>query len=341
LVTDLGTLGDPYTFSTASDVNSSGVVVGHAFYPVPDATTLEDAQHSRAYFHDGAMHDLGAPSGIESFATSINDSGLIVGHTYRSGVGARAFIFDGDFHDLGTLGGQSSYGGAINNVGQIVGTSETADGNQRAFIYDTAMHDLGTLGGSNSFAGSINDSGVVVGRSEISPGVDVGHAFLFDGTMHDLGTLGGTGSSADGINSSGHVVGVSNTLHDATFHAFFYDGVMHDLGDLGGGYSHALAINASDQITGGSGTSDGRYHAFFYSSKTGMVDLNALIDPLSGWELQTGWAINDTGQIAGFGFLDGQSRAFLLTPVPEPLGITLGLASVPAIFSVVHRRRCR
>ena len=54
-----------------------------------------------------------------------------------------------------------------------------------------------------------------------------------------------------------------------------------------------------------------------------MVDLNTLIDPLSGWELVTAWGINDAGQITGYGLIGGETHAFLLTPVPEPATLVL------------------
>lgn len=45
-----------------------------------------------------------------------------------------------------------------------------------------------------------------------------------------------------------------------------------------------------------------------------MKNLNALIPADSGWALTAATAINDAGQIVGTGILDGQTRAFLLTP---------------------------
>ena len=45
-----------------------------------------------------------------------------------------------------------------------------------------------------------------------------------------------------------------------------------------------------------------------------MLDLNNLIPANSGWLLQQATAINDQGQIVGYGTLNGQSEAFLLTP---------------------------
>jgi len=45
-----------------------------------------------------------------------------------------------------------------------------------------------------------------------------------------------------------------------------------------------------------------------------MQDLNNMIPAGTGWVLQAGAAINDAGQIAGSGTLNGKSHAFLLTP---------------------------
>ena len=62
-------------------------------------------------------------------------------------------------------------------------------------------------------------------------------------------------------------------------------------------------------------------HAFLYSNGT-MTDLNALIP--SGWTLEQANAINDAGQIVGYGYNpQGQQDAFLLTPVPEPSTLIL------------------
>lgn len=45
-----------------------------------------------------------------------------------------------------------------------------------------------------------------------------------------------------------------------------------------------------------------------------MRDLNKLIPANSGWEINTARGINNRGQIVGEGKLNGQQRAYLLTP---------------------------
>jgi hypothetical protein len=48
-----------------------------------------------------------------------------------------------------------------------------------------------------------------------------------------------------------------------------------------------------------------------------LVDLNGLFPPGSGWVAQTSDRINDTGEIAGTGTVNGLPAAFVLTPVPS------------------------
>ena len=57
-------------------------------------------------------------------------------------------------------------------------------------------------------------------------------------------------------------------------------------------------------------------HAFVYAGGA-LYDLNDLLVPDHGWDyLTTANAVNNSGQIAGYGRIDGQYRGFLLTPVP-------------------------
>jgi hypothetical protein len=46
-----------------------------------------------------------------------------------------------------------------------------------------------------------------------------------------------------------------------------------------------------------------------------MIDLNTVIPSDAGWTLSDAAAMNDSGQIAGYGRVNGVWRAFLLTPI--------------------------
>ena len=51
---------------------------------------------------------------------------------------------------------------------------------------------------------------------------------------------------------------------------------------------------------------------------TQMIDLNTMLWNPGGWLLREGLAVNDAGQIAGEGYLNGVLHAFLLQPMKRP-----------------------
>ncbi|HXI98941.1 MAG TPA: SpvB/TcaC N-terminal domain-containing protein [Gemmatimonadaceae bacterium] len=58
-----------------------------------------------------------------------------------------------------------------------------------------------------------------------------------------------------------------------------------------------------------------------YAPNQGMIKLNDLIDPESGWTLSAAFGINDNREVVGFGYLNGQARAYRMklpdmTPCP-------------------------
>jgi probable extracellular repeat, HAF family len=204
------------------------------------------------------------------------------------------------------------------------------------------MIDLGTLGGNHSAGRGINNLGQVTGSSDIAGFGS--HAFLYDGgSMIDLGTLGGSAASGNGINDLGRVAGVSRIAGDAAVHAFLYDGSgMVDLGTLGGGDSFGNAVNGLGQVVGYSFTTGSSLeHAFMYNG-TSMVDLNRLINPQAGWFLNNATDINDAGQIVGNGIIEGQTHAFVLTPlsngaVPEPAVWAMMIAGFGIVGGLARR----
>lgn len=83
---------------------------------------------------------------------------------------------------------------------------------------------------------------------------------------------------------------------------------MTDLGTLGGPSGIASGAHASGPVVGWADTSGGAQHAFVYTGGE-MADLNTLITPGTGWELDFALSVNGTGQIVGRGAIGGETHA--------------------------------
>jgi probable HAF family extracellular repeat protein len=137
-------------------------------------------------------------------------------------------------------------------------------------------------------------------------------AFIWsNGVMTDLGTLGGSTGQAYALGNGGRVVGYADTSTGSP-HGFLFTlnsagnvSSRTDLGAGSGAYSYAWAINSLGQAVGTNG------HAVLWQDGV-MSDLNTLIPPDTGWVLMSATAINDRGEIAGWGTYQGFTRAFVL-----------------------------
>jgi probable HAF family extracellular repeat protein len=321
-LSDLGTLGG--ATSEAAGLNTLGDVVGWA-------ATAEGRIHAFLY-RNGQMLDLGTlPGGSESFATAISDDGVVVGYGGINRYGlmfrefTQAFMWQaGTMRELGALycpcTFNQRYGTsralAISRGGRVVGDSGVFRGGlTHAFLWQSdTMRDLGRdlEDTAESGAFGINDRDQVVGTIG-------GRAFLFRaGAREDLGVLPGHATAvARAVNDIGQVAGDTMTVA-GTPHAFLWDrGQLQALAALPGDEaSAATAINIGGQIVGRSGSADfSRSRAVLWQD--GMVlDLNALYAG-AGWTLVTATAINNVGQIAGVALVNGQPRAFLLSPLGQ------------------------
>lgn len=340
-ITDIDPLNDINDQAPgAACVNNAGVVVGQALLPTgPDRPFV---------WITGNVFDLGTFGGPNGGARGINARGEVVGKADTAAVPEQehAFLWSGGvLHDLGTLGGNSSVANGINNRGWIVGAADTTipdptgtigPTENHAFLlpFDGALHDLGTLGGPNSHAISVNDNGVIVGWSQVDFNIgafgipDLHPTMWVNGVPTRLPDLGGSVSLAISVNNDGTTVGQSFLADDSAFYAVIWQkGKLRNLGAVGDDVlSGASSINKWGDVVGFSITMSFASRAFLWR-KGVMTDLNTLIPANSGWVLQSAGHINDVGQIVGFGVLNGNLHAFLLTPIPG--GDRAGSATTP------------
>lgn len=339
-ISDLNTLiapGSGWTLTNAFGLNDDGRIVGggtdasgnqRAFVLEPLAS-IPEAPNPAAF----ELQPLGTLGGPTSVATDINSEGTIVGYSqiapkFSWTIGGpqwgdarstpiRAFIYqDGEMTSLGTLDDDAeatgrrhfapasySYAAAINEQGWVVGTSSLS-GTERAFLYaDGEMIDLGTL----PLGSDIEAIGPL-------PGVDIDPITTFENTAPR--------PKAAKSRAARH--------RDQDDAEFAWEDDEYEISDcwfLPPLNSHASAINASGQVVG-----DADYlaswdavpepHAVLYDTDGILYDLNELIPADSGWTLNSALGISDDGRIVGYGTAsDGETRAFLLTPIPAPVVI--------------------
>ena len=245
--------------------------------------------------------------------------------------------------DLGTLGGTNSNASGINASGQIAGESQITGNSWHPVVWTGSIPtDLGPLDGTRSDAIGINDSGQVAGQH--NPATGGYRAVRWTGTTAtDLGTLGGTNSRGLGINVAGQVTGESQITGNGANHAVRWTGTTAtDLGTLGGTNSYAYGINASGDVIGLSYLSNNSSeNAFLYTGGT-MYDLITTLSPGSGitsLSVNVGHGINDAGQIAATGIINGQYHALRLDPVPTPEPSSALLMLGSGAFLVMRKRR--
>jgi probable HAF family extracellular repeat protein len=330
-ITDLGTLGG--VGCSALGLNNAGQVIG--------VSQNSDGAMQWFVWQNGTMTAF--PMTGQYSITDINDRGQVVGYA-RTPSGPQGFLWDnGAITWLGSLAGRGSLTGAINEAGQIAGYAAVTDYLGHAFVYQGGvMQDLGTLGGQGSWATDINNRGQIIGQSGTVQGG--GRGFLYrDGAMTDLGTLNGFPFMPNAINDGAQIAGSVHTGqqdsfgYDVAHAAVWQNGQIVDLGALDAVGSNAFAINTRGEIVGRLGyvSTDLGGHALLYRDGV-MSDLNDLIDSGTGWVLAEASAINDRGTIVGNGSINGHDRAFLLTPVPEPISL---MVFAVGMCILLHRER--
>lgn len=301
---DLVELTQPVTGFVARQLNDHGLVVGGIH---------DEAQRSyrAAAWSNGTHTTLGDASDSLSWATLVNDAGLVVG---SSGAAQQAAIFSRTSTTLiGTPG--HFVASDVNAAGVIAGYGRVDDDTDtHAKVWkDAQLVRLPDLGGSSS-AVAANAHGVIVG--EVTDALS-GRRFIgrwFNGAL-DVVPFSLQDPWVYGQNDAGDVI-VQAEGRGYLVRA----NAEIDLGDLGGGNVTPMSVNNHGFVVGSASTRDGTGRAFLWSEGS-LVDLNTrLTTALAGdWVLYGALDINNRCQIiaeAGPRGTFPPRRVYLLTPAP-------------------------
>lgn len=361
-ITDLGTLGGES--SIAYGLNEWGDVVGVA----EDADGIDRAfvwsNSTMEALPDlgfgGIAYDINANGDVTGAVnTGLDYSRPWDGRT--SSVDSVALWQTDELIDLGNLGGTPrGEGRTITDDGWIVGTAsaplpEVPDEDiwQRAFVYSPNSPDIED---AETFPGDIRSFIFDLNTSKQAPGFSVSDnrggpeataaglwQFNPDGSVQSITPLDPFAPNqtgvALGINDAGEIVGRSATATGQNVTVYWEAGqttpeLLPVLTEDPGTYVRAWSINNSSLAVGELRNADDtqRFATLWANDTDGWtnIDLQTLIPADSSWDLSGALSINDAGQIVGYGIVDNEQRAFLLTPtaVPEPS------TSVVAVFAV-------
>lgn len=344
-IVNLGILTGDDT-SLARGVSANGVVTG---------ISTGDGASEAIRWSGGVMTGLGLlpiGGGTYSEGYGISADGTRIAGTADAlgGTVTRAFLWNGSYQAIAPLsGGTYTFGYGISAdgvfvVGESDGGSTHPSGQAFRWSSGGSIEGLGVVSGESSSTayGASVDGSVVVG-------VSGSYGFRWEsGVMNSLGLLsGGTYSSAFGTSADGSVVVGFADDSSSNMRAFRWESsVMSDLGALPGeSDSVARAVSPDGYVTVGYSGSD----AFVWRSGFGMEKLQDVLvsagaTGIGAWtELAEAYSITgnaiDGYSIAGYGFVDGDQRAFLVTglfAVPEPSSSVMAILATLSIVGLTR-----
>jgi uncharacterized membrane protein len=350
-ITDLGPI-DPFGTSSGRDINNNGQSIGKSTNGEGDnATTLW--LPAPAYGRPQGPNEIFELN--DGNAYGMNDLGQLTGFIWGTETTYTPVFWDPitGLVDLGALGATNGIGRRVNNSGWVIGEMDgnEPDVEKNAFLYDgTQVIQLETFGGAYTRGYDINESGQAAGSSQYpKPGNPTNGdlratlwlpepAYGLPAGANDLDTLSTNPiqySVARGMNDLGEVVCWGQNLqwwNQTTLALWIWlpepnyglpAGMNNLYGTLGmNATAFAQDINNRGEIIFRANFDPnnplGDWRATLWRQGE-WFDLNARIpvEEQSRWWLDAARGINEQGQIVGEGYLFGQPRGFLLTPVVE------------------------
>ncbi len=319
-ITDLGSMG---LLIEPTAINDRGQIVGWSQF--------SDGTMRAFLWQHGKIAKLSVIAGDKTnMASAINNKGQIVGTSSRTGGVIHAVLWNhGTVINLGSIGSGELSGGsvqAINDAGQIIVNEVSYPNNSFTARLNLALQhhrvllctgnsiNNGRLLGRNIVIGiAINNSGAVVGYHFDNIEHNV-HGYLWkNGVTTDLGNF-----YPSGINASGVIVGTRKVgMPPAPTAAIWKNSTLTPLSIPSATRTDGTAINDKEEIIGVTDlvADFGSPHAALLWRDGNYVDLGNSLLPKDEWTLIHPTAMNNLGQIVGYGKHSGKIAAFLMTPI--------------------------
>ncbi len=293
----------------------------------------------------------GAPTGDYAFGVGINDNGQVL-------VSATNPTMSFDFTDIDDVynihthaysaipaapGSEalSTEAFGINNSGEIVGWYHPPGGIWQGFSYSGGVFgNVNAFGSNYTYPVGISNNGKIVGTF----GTPAQQGYVYSGGTYKIvngDPYPANSSYATGINNAGEIVLNSAPVGLPVFQCDSFlnvAGVNSSIAMPGEANTCAEAINDKGVIVGGA-SNDG------YATGPGFIDIAGAFTPINfpGALDTILYGINNLGQISG-DYIDtnGNTQAFVATPVPEPATWALtviGVAGLGAVRSSSRRAR--
>lgn len=320
----------PFSGTGGEALSSTGVVVG--------GVARADGSVALAEWRAGGLHELGVPPGLpgQGFdrprVFGINGAGTIVGtvHTSAGDLPSRAFICHHGRLTVLPLAAPDNLGGAaigINGRGDVVGYDHTRRNTLTGWLWSNGAYSGLPVSGTSTAALGINAGGTIIGNRTLSF-----TRRLLTGRLRCTGQRGyvlrdGRAEHLNGfvyaINDAGDAVGGSISQGEPMA-TVFRNGVTTVILNLP---SYAVGINSSAEVVGfyqPAGNSPRRL--LIWSANSGAFDLTP-----EGYRSAEAAAINDRGEVLGFGETRSGTRQYiLLRPDPDGILVPKALAAPPA-----------
>lgn len=353
-ITDLGTLPGG-TFTIGSAVNDSGQVVGSG-----DLTPRFNQLGERI---DTPFAFISAPRGgpltmidpgpadlfLSRFsAEAVNNTGQVAGTALQGSSFPFAYVTDDNGANLHLVTGDAATSGFansvdINNAGTVL--YQSLGGGVRVVEEDGTITEIRSDTDTGN-AIAINDDRQVVFNAPIDQQTGQSNGFMWS-VSTGIQPILANGSLTDAydINNAGQILGLAQGPDGGMFIAGI-DGITMNLVDLPDGTMLDLSggifpkFNDSAQIIGMLEQANGDSFAFITGvNGEDFINLETLPEvALAGWSDLVVSGINSFGEIAGTGMLNGATRAFFLSPAPEPETWAMMLAGL-GLLAWLGRRR--